>query len=110
MQSYLSDVTQKEETTKTLQKHVGKKQSDISQGPLSTKVSDKDIPEQLLSHYTKEQLNLALAQYNQALTLNSHSAFAYSNRGQVYYDKGELDKALTNFMQALKINPRQRHT
>lgn len=77
---------------KNAAKACGKKQSDISQGPLSTKVSDKDIPEQLLSHYTKKQLNLALAQYNQALTLNSHSAFAYRNRGQVIMIKENLIK------------------
>lgn len=88
------------------QQYPGKKQSDIVSKPTPAKVSGKDIPEQMLSHYTKEQLNLALAQYNQALTLNSRAAFAYSNRGQVYYDKGESDKALADFTQALTINPR----
>ncbi len=83
----------------------GKKRSDISPGPSPAKVSGKAIPEQMLSHYTKEQLNLALAQYNQALTFHSRSAFAYSNRGQVYYDKGEFDKALADFAQALTIHP-----
>lgn len=88
------------------QRETGKKKRDVVTGPSPAKVSDKDIPEQMLSHYTKEQLNLALAQYNQAVTLNSRAAFAYNNRGQVYYDKGEFNKALADFTQALKINPR----
>lgn len=96
---------QPEEATKEPQQRAGKKQHDSRPGQSAAKVSDKDIPEQMLSHYTKEQLNLALAQYNQALTLNSRAAFTYSNRGQVYYDKGEFDKALADFTQALAINP-----
>jgi tetratricopeptide (TPR) repeat protein len=101
-----ADDMQKKEATQEPQQQTGKTRSDIPPGPSPAKVSGKDIPEQMLSHYTKEQLNLALAQYNQALTMNPQAAFALSNRGQVYYDKGELDKALTDFTQALTINPR----
>lgn len=97
---------QKETTLKQPPKQGGEKRNDSLSEQLPAKVTSKDIPEQMLSHYTKEQLNLALAQYNQALSLNSRAAFTYSNRGQVYYDKGELDKAFADFTQALKINPR----
>jgi|GEM_PF-2056009 len=65
----------------------------------------KDVPTQMLLHYNKNQLDLALLQYSQALAMNSKIASVYSNRGQVYYDKGELDKAFSDFNQALKINP-----
>lgn len=65
----------------------------------------KDVPAQMLFHYNKNQLDLALLQYSQALAMNSQTASIYSNRGQIYYDKGELEKAFSDFNQALKINP-----
>lgn len=65
----------------------------------------KDVPGQMLLHYNKNQLDLALLQYSQALAMNSQVASVYSNRGQVYYNKGEIDKALSDFTQALTINP-----
>ena len=72
----------------------------------SITMKSEDIPAQMLLHYSQEQLNLALAQYNQALSLDTRLASAYSNRGQVYYDKGQFDKALSDFSQALAINPK----
>lgn len=104
-EAFPAEGTPEEETPKQPQQQAENKRSDSSPRSSPAKVSSKDIPEQMLSHYTKEQLNLALAQYNQALTLNSQASFTYSNRGQVYYDKGEFDKALADFKQALTINP-----
>ncbi|WP_371377508.1 tetratricopeptide repeat protein [Sporomusa aerivorans] len=74
--------------------------------PVMGEAAQKAVPGQLLLHYDKNQLALALAQYNQALRLNPRSAFASSNRGQVYFDMGDFDKALADFSQALALNPR----
>jgi len=95
----------KEESAQEPQQQTDKNQSDIRPAPLPVKVSDQDVPEQTLSRYTTEQLNLALAQYNRALATNPKSALAFINRGQVYYDKGELDKALADFSKSFTINP-----
>jgi tetratricopeptide (TPR) repeat protein len=99
-----AESTQQDKTTQELQPQTEKKKGDTLPGPSNISVSGKEGPAQMLSHYSKEQLNLTLAQYNQALTLEPHSAFTYSNRGQVYYDKGEFDKAFSDFTQALTIN------
>ena len=73
--------------------------------PVRGEAAQKAVPGQLLLHYDQDQLALAFVQYNQALKLNPRSAFAYSNRGQVYFDLGDFDKALADFSQALAINP-----
>lgn len=99
-----SESIQQDKTTQELQPQREEKKGDALPGPSHISVSGKEGPVQMLSHYSKEQLNLTLAQYNQALTLEPHSAFTYSNRGQVYYDKGEFDKAFSDFTQALLIN------
>jgi len=91
--------------TKVLDKE--KEQRDDSRAKAISKREPvtKDVPTQMLLHYNKKQLELALLQYSQALAMNSQVASVYSNRGQVYYDKGEVDNALSDFNQALKINP-----
>ncbi len=74
--------------------------------PVRGEAAQKAVPGQLLPHYDQDQLALAFVQNNQALKLNPRSAFAYSNRGQVYFDRGDFDKALADFSQALALNPR----
>jgi tetratricopeptide (TPR) repeat protein len=71
--------------------------------PSAGRVADKNAL--MLSNYSKEQLDVALSQYNLFLTLNSPIAILYSDRGKVYYDKGEFDKAFADFNQALVLDP-----
>ena len=48
----------------------------------------------------------AIADYNQAIHLNSNYLFwAYNNLGVAYAQKGEVDEALENFDIAIKVNP-----
>ena len=48
----------------------------------------------------------ALADYNAAIKLNSRSSEAYSNRGVVQLDEGDLDRALSDYNVAIRLNPR----
>lgn len=57
-------------------------------------------------HHEDGDLTRALADYNQALSLNPKYGDAYNNRGSIYKDKGDLDRALADFNQALNLNPK----
>ena len=46
----------------------------------------------------------AIADYNQALTINPHDHKVYSNRGYSYYLSGNLDLALKDYNTALELN------
>lgn len=46
----------------------------------------------------------ALADYNQALTLNPKSAIAYINRGTTYAEQESFDKALQDYNRALSLD------
>jgi tetratricopeptide (TPR) repeat protein len=72
-------------------------------GPPAARASDKDEPVRGLSPYSKEQLDVALAKYNEILLVNLPVAILYSDRGRIYYDMGDLDKALVDFNQALAL-------
>jgi tetratricopeptide (TPR) repeat protein/S1-C subfamily serine protease len=49
--------------------------------------------------------DLALADYNRAISLNPNHALAYYNRGNLYDDQGKPELALADFNQAISINP-----
>ena len=46
-----------------------------------------------------------MADCNRALELDANFAVAYSNRGVVWFQKGELDSALSDFNKAIRIDP-----
>ena len=50
------------------------------------------------------KLELALADYSQAILINSEYAKAYVNRGAVYDQQGKLELALADYSQAILIN------
>ena len=60
----------------------------------AAQVSGKNTQTLRMTNYSNEQLEATLAKYNLILTLNSPVAIIYHDRGKIYYDKGELDKAL----------------
>jgi Tfp pilus assembly protein PilF len=72
----------------------------------SAKAADfATIHDRAASDYMKGELDEALAGFNAAIALNSASALAYYNRGNVYYAKGDYIAAIQDFTEALRINP-----
>jgi tetratricopeptide (TPR) repeat protein len=56
--------------------------------------------------YDKNDFDTAIADYNQAISLDPSDAIAYNNRGLAYKQKREYDRALTDFDKALSLNSR----
>ena len=51
------------------------------------------------------EIELALADYNQAIKINPNYVEAYINRGITYKEQGEIELALADYNQALQLNP-----
>jgi len=58
------------------------------------------------AYYTKEDLERAIQDYNNAIKLNPKFVEAYFNRGSVYYTKGDLERAIQDYNNAIKLNPK----
>ena len=58
------------------------------------------------AYYSKKEYDRAIADYNQALLLNSKDAEFFYNRGSAYNDKKEYDRAIADFNQALLLTPK----
>lgn len=56
------------------------------------------------AYLKKGDLDLAMADYNEALRLDPNYAFAYHNRGLVYGRKGDQDHAIADYSEALRLN------
>jgi tetratricopeptide (TPR) repeat protein len=54
---------------------------------------------------TNHGYELAIADYGQAIKLNPRDAWAYCNRGIVYYDQKQYELAIADFDQAIKLDP-----
>ncbi len=46
-----------------------------------------------------------MADYNKVIEINPQDADAYNNRGYVYYNLKEYDKAIKDYNKAIEINP-----
>jgi tetratricopeptide (TPR) repeat protein len=57
------------------------------------------------AYRSQGEINLAIADYNQAIKINPKLAQAYLNRGVAYDHKGDYDRAIQDFDQALKLKP-----
>jgi tetratricopeptide (TPR) repeat protein len=57
------------------------------------------------AYRSQGELNLAIADYNQAIKINPKFALAYHNRGVAYDYKGDPDRAIQDFDQAIKLRP-----
>ena len=55
-------------------------------------------------YFDKKQYDRALADYDQAISLDPSFALAYWNRGNVFNVKGHYDRAIREFDQAIKLN------
>ena len=49
--------------------------------------------------------DLAIADYTQAIWLDPTNSFAYTSRGMVYSNKGDLDWAIADHTQAIRLHP-----
>jgi tetratricopeptide (TPR) repeat protein len=59
-----------------------------------------------ISYTETNQLDLALADYDKAIELNSNYHEAFNNRGNIYMRREDYKRALENYDAAIKINPR----
>jgi protein O-mannosyl-transferase len=57
------------------------------------------------AYWANAQLDAALKDYNQAITLNSRNAKAYIGRGNAYLDQGRYEDALRDYDKAIEVNP-----
>jgi lipoprotein NlpI len=48
----------------------------------------------------------AIADYNQAISLDPKDALAYNNRGNAYKAKGDNDRAIADYNQAISLDPK----
>jgi tetratricopeptide (TPR) repeat protein len=53
--------------------------------------------------YNKGQMDLALADYSEAIRLQPNYAFAYNNRGRILEERGEYDRALSDYNTAIRL-------
>ncbi|MCE2413286.1 tetratricopeptide repeat protein [Candidatus Poribacteria bacterium] len=51
----------------------------------------------------KNEVDLAIRDYNQTIQLNPNSADAYNNRGYAYRQKGEIERAIEDYDRAIQI-------
>jgi tetratricopeptide (TPR) repeat protein len=58
-----------------------------------------------ISPAQRQAFDKAIADYTQAIKLESDNADAYRLRGWVYSNKGDYDQAMTDYKQALRLNP-----
>jgi tetratricopeptide (TPR) repeat protein len=55
----------------------------------------------------KDDLDRAMADYNEAIRINPRYAIAYYDRGNAWRAKGDQDRAIADYDQALKLDPKQ---
>ena len=58
-----------------------------------------------LSHQSRDDYDLAIADYARAIQLNPSFAEAYNNRGTVYSLKGDYPHAIVDISKAIELNP-----
>ena len=46
-----------------------------------------------------------MADYDEAIRIDPTFALAYNNRGDAWFNKGDLDRAIADFSAAIKHNP-----
>ncbi len=58
-------------------------------------------------YQTTEQLQSAVAAYDQTIALNPEYTEAYNNRGIAFDNQGEFEQAIADYDQAIAINPKE---
>lgn len=73
----------------------------LSQNSLATTYSNRGV-----EWRQKGEIDKAMEDYNEALSLNPNYIKAYGNRGSVYLVRQQYDKALDDMKQAFRLNPK----
>ena len=47
-----------------------------------------------------------MADYSEAIRLDPKSAVAFNNRGNVYFRKGDFDRAIADYDEAVRLDPK----
>jgi len=55
--------------------------------------------------YNIQDYNMAIADFTEAIRLDSNDAYIYNLRGLSYEKKGDKNKAIADFEAALKLEP-----
>jgi tetratricopeptide (TPR) repeat protein len=53
----------------------------------------------------RKELEIAIADYNEAIRLDPGYALAYNNRGSAWSDKKDYDKAIADYNEAIRLDP-----
>lgn len=58
-------------------------------------------------HYYRQnnQIDKAIADYNEALKINPNYYLSLNNRGKIYFDRGQMDLAMADFNKCLSVAP-----
>jgi serine/threonine protein kinase len=65
----------------------------------------RDYMTRASTNHQQGKLDLALADYNQAIQLAPNDATAYNNRGGIYIQQGKVNLGLTDFNKAIQLAP-----
>lgn len=57
------------------------------------------------SYLKKNQYDLAIGDFSQAIRLDPENAWALANRGNAYFNKHQYDAAMKDYDEALRLNP-----
>ena len=57
----------------------------------------------------RQEYDLAIADYTEAIRLDPESASAYYNRGNSWYDKHNNDQAISDHTEAIRLDPKKCH-
>ncbi|MGB7245153.1 MAG: tetratricopeptide repeat protein [Methylovirgula sp.] len=58
-----------------------------------------------LAYYARSDLDHAIADWSEAITLNPNYAHAYNNRAKAYRAKGDYANAIADYSQAIRLDP-----
>jgi tetratricopeptide (TPR) repeat protein len=72
-------------------------------------IAGKDLPAAFSNrgraYAARSDLDRALADYGQAIQLDSNAAYAFNGRGSVYFLKKDYDYAVADYARAISLNP-----
>ena len=58
-----------------------------------------------VAYHVRGQIDVAINEYKNAITINPNLADAHSNLGVAYYTRGNVDRAIKEWKEALRISP-----
>src|SRR6516225_5426293 len=75
-------------------------------GSACAQTSAADFYARADAHAKKRDYASAIQEFTEAIRLDPHYQAAFSRRGFVYLDTGDLERALQDFKQALQLDPK----